>query len=102
MDGWLTPSPASGDAGQTEVTLTVGENTTGAPRNGEVKILTSLTGLETVVRVAQNAKNSLFDDDGKEVGMSITTSRSTGLRSSKVPTAWANIRRRERSISTRR
>lgn len=46
-DGWLTPSPASGDAGQTEVTLTVGENTTGAPRNGEVKILTSLTGLET-------------------------------------------------------
>lgn len=63
-DGWLTPSPASGDAGQTEVTLTVGENTTGAPRNGEVKILTSLTGLETVVRVAQNAKNSLFDDDG--------------------------------------
>lgn len=66
-DGWLTPSPASGDAGQTEVTLTVGENTTGAPRNGEVKILTSLTGLETVVRVAQNAKNSLFDDDGKEV-----------------------------------
>ena len=101
-DGWLTPSPASGDAGQTEVTLTVGENTTGAPRNGEVKILTSLTGLETVVRVAQNAKNSLFDDDGKEVGMSITTSRSTGLRSSKVPTAWANIRRRERSISTRR
>lgn len=67
-DGWLTPSPASGDAGQTEVTLTVGENTTGAPRNGEVKILTSLTGLETVVRVAQNAKNSLFDDDGKEVG----------------------------------
>lgn len=67
-DGWLTPSPASGDAGQTEVTLTVGENTTGAPRNGEVKILTSLSGLETVVRVAQNAKNSLFDDDGKEVG----------------------------------
>ena len=67
-DGWLTLSPASGDAGQTEVTLTVGENTTGAPRNGEVKILTSLTGLETVVRVAQNAKNSLFDDDGKEVG----------------------------------
>ena len=50
------------------MTLTVGENTTGAPRNGEVKILTSLTGLETVVRVAQNAKNSLFDDDGKEVG----------------------------------
>lgn len=46
----------------------MGENTTGAPRNGEVKILTSLTGLETVVRVAQNAKNSLFDDDGKEVG----------------------------------
>ena len=46
------------------MTLTVGENTTGAPRNGEVKILTSLTGLETVVRVAQNAKNSLFDDDG--------------------------------------
>lgn len=28
----------------------------------------TFTGLETVVRVAQNAKNSLFDDDGKEVG----------------------------------
>ena len=79
-DGWLTPSPASGDAGQTEVTLTVGENTTGAPRNGEVKILTSLTGLETVVRGAQNAKNSLFDDDGRRSAMSIMTSRSTGLR----------------------
>ena len=27
-DGWLTLSPASGDAGETEVTLTVGENGT--------------------------------------------------------------------------
>lgn len=30
-DGWLTLSPASGDAGETEVTLTVGENATALP-----------------------------------------------------------------------
>ena len=48
-DGWLTPSPASGDAGQTEVTLTVGENTTGAPRNGEVKIYTEVNKDQYVV-----------------------------------------------------
>ena len=73
----------------------MGENTTGAPRNGEVKILTSLTGLETVVRVAQNAKNSLFDDDGKEVGYVYYDE----------PFDWTskfNIHRRERLISTRR
>lgn len=67
-DGWLTLSPVSGDTGETEVSLTVGENTTGAPRNGEIRIVTSLNGLETVVKVTQSAKNSLFDDDGKEIG----------------------------------
>ena len=87
------------------MTLTVGENTTGAPRNGEVKILTSLTGLETVVRVAQNAKNSLFDDDGKEVGYVYYDEPfdwTSKFKGTEVPTAWANIHRRERSISTRR
>jgi len=67
-DGWLTLSPASGDAGETEVTLTVGENATGAPRSGEVKIVTALTGLEETVHVSQNAKDNLFEDDGKEIG----------------------------------
>ena len=55
-DGWLTLSPASGDAGETEVTLTVGENGTGALRSGEVKIVTA------------NAKDNLFEDDGQQVG----------------------------------
>ena len=67
-DGWLTLSPASGDAGETEVMLTVGENATGAPRSGEVKIITALSGLEAAVRIDQNAKNSLYDDDGEEIG----------------------------------
>lgn len=67
-DGWLTLSPASGDAGETEVMLTVGENATGAPRSGEVKIVTALTGLEETVHVSQNAKDNLFEDDGKEIG----------------------------------
>ena len=47
-DGWLTLSPASGDAGETEVTLTVGENATGAPRSGEVKIVTALTYTDAI------------------------------------------------------
>jgi len=67
-DGWLTLSPASGDTGETEVMLTVGENATGAPRSGEVKIITALSGLEAAVRIDQNAKNSLYDDDGEEIG----------------------------------
>lgn len=67
-DGWLTLSPASGDAGETEVTLTVGENGTGALRSGEVKIVTAQTGLEETVSVSQNAKDNLFEDDGQQVG----------------------------------
>ena len=67
-DGWLTLSPASGDAGETEVTLTVGENGPGALRSGEVKIVTAQTGLEETVSVSQNAKDNLFEDDGQQVG----------------------------------
>ena len=67
-DGWLTLNPASGEPGQTEVTLIVGENGTGGPRSGEVKIVTALTGLEEIVRVSQNAKDNLFEDDGKSPG----------------------------------
>ena len=100
-DGWLTPSPASGDAGQTEVTLTVGENTTGAPRNGEVKILTSLTW-RPLFGSPRMRRTRSSTTTARRSAMSIMTSRSTGLRSSKVPTAWANIHRRERLISTRR
>ena len=47
-DGWLTLSPASGDAGETEVTLTVGENGTGALRSGEVTV--SYTHLDVYKR----------------------------------------------------
>ena len=67
-DDWLSIEPASGEAGETEVTLLVDENTSGAPREGEVKITTSLNGLEAAVRIDQNAKNSLYDDDGEEIG----------------------------------
>lgn len=67
-DDWLSIEPASGEAGETEVTLLVDENTSGAPREGAVKITTSLNGLEAAVRIDQNAKNSLYDDDGEEIG----------------------------------
>ena len=67
-DDWLSIEPASGEAGETEVTLLVYENTSGAPREGAVKITTSLNGLEAAVRIDQNAKNSLYDDDGEEIG----------------------------------
>ena len=67
-DDWLSIEPASGEAGETEVTLLVDDNTSGAPREGAVKITTSLNGLEAAVRIDQNAKNSLYDDDGEEIG----------------------------------
>lgn len=67
-DDWLSIEPASGEAGETEVTLLVEENTSGAPREGEVKITTSLNGLEAAVRIDQNAKNSLYDDEGEGIG----------------------------------
>ncbi len=67
-DDWLSIEPASGEAGETEVTLLVDENTSGAPREEAVKITTSLNGLEAAVRIDQNAKNSLYDDDGEEIG----------------------------------
>lgn len=67
-DDWLSIEPASGEAGETEVTLLVDENISGAPREGAVKITTSLNGLEAAVRIDQNAKNSLYDDDGEEIG----------------------------------
>lgn len=92
-DGWLTLSPASGDAGETEVTLTVGENGTGALRSGEVKIVTAQTGLEETVSVSQNAKDNLFEDDGQQVGhvMSIITSRSTGPFRLVWTTRWGSM-----------
>lgn len=67
-DSWLTLSRTSGEAGDTELTLTVGLNQTGAPRRGEVRIVTAATGLDAVVTVAQNARNSLYEDDGKALG----------------------------------
>ena len=67
-DDWLSIEPASGEAGETEVTLLVDENTSGAPREGAVKITTSLNGLVAAVRIDQNAKNSLYDDDGEKIG----------------------------------
>ena len=67
-DGWLTLNPASGQPGQTQVTLTVGENNTGGPRSGQVRIVTALTGLEESVSVSQNARDNLFEDDGKSPG----------------------------------
>lgn len=66
-DNWLSIEPASGEAGETEVTLLVDENTSGAPREGEVKITTSLNGLEATITVSQNTKTNIYDDDGKEI-----------------------------------
>ena len=91
-DGWLTLSPASGDAGETEVTLTVGENGTGALRSGEVKIVTAQTGLEETVSVSQNAKDNLFEDDGQQVGhVYYKTSRSTGPFRLVWTTRWGSM-----------
>lgn len=90
-DGWLTLSPASGDAGETEVTLTVGENGTGALRSGEVKIVTAQTGLEETVSVSQNAKDNLFEDDGQQVGHVYYNGRSTGPFRLVWTTRWGSM-----------
>lgn len=90
-DGWLTLSPASGDAGETEVTLTVGENGTGALRSGEVKIVTAQTGLEETVSVSQNAKDNCSRTTASRSGMSIITSRSTGPFRLVWTTRWGSM-----------
>ncbi|WP_295936070.1 BACON domain-containing protein [uncultured Alistipes sp.] len=67
-DGWITISPDSGEAGEVEVTMIIGENSTGATRTGEVKLTTTVNGLDASVKVRQNTKNTPLDDDGKAVG----------------------------------
>lgn len=67
-DAWLTLSPASAEAGRTQVTLTVAQNDTGAARQGAIRIVTAMTGMEATIRVDQNNRNTLFEDDGKPVG----------------------------------
>ena len=55
-DTWITPSVTTGVGGITAVTLTIGDNTTDAPRTGTITFHNDLTGHTAVVTVNQGGK----------------------------------------------
>lgn len=52
-DTWITPSQLNGPNGATNVTLTIGDNATDAPRTGTITFRNDLTGQTAVVTVNQ-------------------------------------------------
>lgn len=52
-DTWITPSQLTGPNSATNVTLTIGDNTTNDPRTGTITFSNELTGLTAVVTVNQ-------------------------------------------------
>lgn len=52
-DTWITPSANAGTSGTTNTTLTIGDNTTNAPRTGTITFRNDLTGQTAVVTVNQ-------------------------------------------------
>ena len=52
-DTWITPSQLNGPNGATNVTLTIGDNTTNAPRTGTITFYNDSTGQSAVVTVNQ-------------------------------------------------
>lgn len=52
-DPWITPSQLNGPNGTTNITLTLGDNTTDAPRTGTITFRNDLTGQTAVVTVNQ-------------------------------------------------
>lgn len=52
-DTWITPSQLNGPNGATNVTLTIGDNPTDAPRTGTITFYNDLTGQTAVVTVNQ-------------------------------------------------
>lgn len=52
-DTWITPSQLNGPNGTTNVTLTIGDNTTNDPRTGTITFYNDLTGQTAVVTVNQ-------------------------------------------------
>lgn len=55
-DMWITPSITTGPDGTTNVTLTIGDNTTNAPRTGTVTFRNDLTGQTAVATVNQGGR----------------------------------------------
>lgn len=53
---WITPSQLNGPNGAANVTLTIGDNTTNAPRTGTITFYNDLTGQTAVVTVNQGAR----------------------------------------------
>lgn len=53
---WITPSQLNGPNGTTNVTLTIGDNTTNDPRTGTITFRNDLTGQISVVTVNQDGK----------------------------------------------
>lgn len=52
-DTWITPSQLNGPNGATNITLTIGDNTTTDPRTGTITFYNDLTGQTAVVTVNQ-------------------------------------------------
>lgn len=57
-DTWITPSQLNGPTGATNVTLTIGDNTTDAPRTGTITFRNDLTGQTAVVTVNQGRSSA--------------------------------------------
>ena len=89
-DDWLSIEPASGEAGETEVTLLVDENTSGAPREGAVKITTSLNGMRRIRFTTMTARKSII---------SIILKISIGSPNTAATIVWADVPRVERRTS---
>lgn len=57
-DTWITPSQLNGPNGATNITLTIGDNTTTDPRTGTITFYNDLTGQTAVVTVNQAGPSS--------------------------------------------
>ena len=70
---WITPSQLNGPNGATNVTLTIGDNITNAPRTGTITFYNDLTGQTAVVTVNQG---------GAPTGIAIDPARVTAPKTS--------------------
>lgn len=70
-DTWISPSQLNGPNGTTNVTLTIADNTTDAPRTGTITFHNGLTGQTAVVTVNQG---------GKPTSITVVPARVTGAK----------------------
>lgn len=66
-DTWIAPSTGAGGNGMTNVTLTIGDNTTNAPRTGTITFRNDLTGQTAVVTVNQAGRPTSITIDPTRV-----------------------------------